>query len=304
MMHVEAKSLLCISQESDGATRDLSTRDRKLSQKGKEYVIETLRHHRDAANKRLRRQMKKVNLLCEELEDIEIITSEVEELDSLKEDLNQAFKQYHDLMEVVDGLEEMNMEVVDGLEEMNMEVVDGLEEMNMEVVDGLEEMNMEVVDGLEDMNKEGRREVKRYGVLFTCIASRAVHLESANSLDTSSFVNALHRFIYRRGPVRQVRSDQGSNFVGAKRELKEAVAECDDSQIKEELLKNNCDWITFKMNVPSASHMGGIWECQIRTVHSVLSAILEKNGAQLDDESLRTYLLAHWNHSLQVISLR
>lgn len=134
--------------------------------------------------------------------------------------------------------------------------------------------------------KEGRREVKRYGVLFTCMASRAVHLESANSLDTSSFINALHCFICRRGPVRQLQSDQGSNFVGAKRELKEAVAEFDDSQIKEELLKNNCDWMTFKMNVPSASHMGGIWECQICTVRSVLSAILEKNAAQLDDESL------------------
>ena len=138
--------------------------------------------------------------------------------------------------------------------------------------------------------KEGRTEVKRDGVLFTCMASRAVHLESANSLDTSSFINALRRFICRRGPVRQLRTDQGSNFVGAKRELKEAVSEFDDSQIKEELLKNNCDWIIFKMNVPSASHMEGIWGHQIRTVCGVLSASLEKNGAQLDDESLHTYL--------------
>ena len=67
-------------------------------------MIETLRHHRDAANKRLRRQMKKVNLLFEELEDIEIITSEAEELDSLK-DLNQAFKQYHDRMETEEDRE-------------------------------------------------------------------------------------------------------------------------------------------------------------------------------------------------------
>ena len=138
--------------------------------------------------------------------------------------------------------------------------------------------------------KEGRREVKRYGVLFTCMASRAVHLESANSLDTASFINALRRFISRRGPVRQLRSDQGSNFVGASRELKESMAELDQGQIKEELLKNNCDWVTFKMNVPAASHMGGSWERQIRTVRSVLTAILETNGAQLDDESLRTYL--------------
>ena len=78
--------------------------------------------------------------------------------------------------------------------------------------------------------------------------------------------------------------------MGAKRELKEAVAEFDDSQIKEELLKNNCDWIIFKMNVPSASHMEGIWGHQICTVCGVLSASLEMNGAQLDDKSLHTYL--------------
>lgn len=89
------------SQESEGATRDVSTQDRnrKLTQKGKEYMIETLRYHRDVANKRLAKQMKKVNSLLEELKDIKMLTLEVYELDSLKEDLNQAFKHYHDLME-------------------------------------------------------------------------------------------------------------------------------------------------------------------------------------------------------------
>jgi len=44
------------------------------------------------------------------------------------------------------------------------------------------------------------------------------------------------------------------------------------------------------MNVPSASHMGGVWERQIRSVRNVLSALLESNGSQLDDESLSTLL--------------
>ena len=55
--------------------------------------------------------------------------------------------------------------------------------------------------------KEERSQVKRYGVLFTCPASRSVHLY--NSLNTSSFINALSRFLNRRGPVRQLRCDQG-----------------------------------------------------------------------------------------------
>ena len=44
------------------------------------------------------------------------------------------------------------------------------------------------------------------------------------------------------------------------------------------------------MNVPAASHMGGVWERQIRTVRSVLFSLLASNGSQLDDESLRTLM--------------
>ena len=45
------------------------------------------------------------------------------------------------------------------------------------------------------------------------------------------------------------------------------------------------------MNVPSASHMGGVWERQIRSVRNVLITLLHKHGQQLDDESLRTFLI-------------
>ena len=53
------------------------------------------------------------------------------------------------------------------------------------------------------------REAKRNGIFFTCLASRVVHLETANTTDASSFVNAYRRFVGRRDPVRQLRSDRG-----------------------------------------------------------------------------------------------
>ena len=126
--------------------------------------------------------------------------------------------------------------------------------------------------------KNGRTELKRYGVLFTCLASRAIHLEIANSLETDSFINALRRFISRCGPIHQLRSDQGTNFVGARKELTQALAEMDQEKLKTTLLEEQCDWFSFKMNVPAASHMGGAWERQIRSVRHVLSSLLQDNG--------------------------
>ena len=91
--------------------------------------------------------------------------------------------------------------------------------------------------------------------------------------------------------MRQLRSDQGTNFVGASNELKIALSEMNQDTVKKEMAKNSCNWIAFKMNVPSASHMGGTWERQIHTVRRVLSALLNDHGRQLDDESLQTLMV-------------
>lgn len=135
--------------------------------------------------------------------------------------------------------------------------------------------------------KEGRKVMKRYGVVFTCMSSRAVHLEAVSSLETDTFLNALWRFIARRGNIRQLFSDNGTNFVGANRELKDAAKEIDQSQVSNYLLRNNIDWI---FNPPAASHFGGVWERQIRTTRKILSSLLHDVGDRLDDESLRTFL--------------
>ena len=135
--------------------------------------------------------------------------------------------------------------------------------------------------------KEGRKEVKRYGALFTCLASRAVHIEVAHSMETDSFLQALRRFTCRRGPIRELRSDQGTNFVGAENELKAALQEMDDEKIKAELLKENIDWIR---NPATASNFGGVWERQIRSVRNIMAALMKQHGHSLNDESLRTLL--------------
>ncbi|KAM7380993.1 hypothetical protein PAMP_004254 [Pampus punctatissimus] len=131
--------------------------------------------------------------------------------------------------------------------------------------------------------KEGRKELKRYGLLFTCLCCRAVHIELLDDLTTDSFMNALRTFISIRGPVRQLRCDQGTNFVGAKRVFSELLKGLDQEQQR----KIGCE---FVMNVPSASHMGGIWERQIRTIRSILTVMLDKSASRLDTTTLRTFL--------------
>ncbi|XP_055958534.1 uncharacterized protein LOC130013669 [Patella vulgata] len=139
--------------------------------------------------------------------------------------------------------------------------------------------------------KDRRSALKRYGVLFTCNVSRAIHLEIANDMSADSFINAYRRFVGRRGPIRQLQSDQGSNFVGARTELKIALQEMNQEKIRQELLKDGCDWYEIRMNVPYSSHMGGVWERQIRTVRSILSALMDQHSSQLDDECLRMFMV-------------
>ena len=131
-----------------------------------------------------------------------------------------------------------------------------------------------------------------YGVLFTSLASRAVDIKTADSLETDSFINTLQQFIARRGPVPEIRSDQGTNIVGAERELKKVLDEPDHNTIQRSLCRDfNADWILqWKQNPPAASHMGGMWKCQIRSVRSILSALIREHSDILDDKSYRALL--------------
>lgn len=56
---------------------------------------------------------------------------------------------------------------------------------------------------------------KRWAALFTCLVTRAVHLELLEEMSLSSFINALRRYTVIRGEVKLFRSDRGTNFVGA-----------------------------------------------------------------------------------------
>ena len=85
--------------------------------------------------------------------------------------------------------------------------------------------------------KYKRGTVKRYGCVFTCLAIGAIHIEIAHDLSTDSFIQAVSRFVSRRGPPKELFSDNGTNFRGAEAEVKQMLQNWNQTKILDRLRK-------------------------------------------------------------------
>ena len=126
---------------------------------------------------------------------------------------------------------------------------------------------------------------KRYGVVFTCLTCRAIHLELAGDLSTDAFILALQRFISRRGHIKVIRCDNGTNFIGAESELKHIVKQIDYDKVVQHFSLKNIEW---KFNPPSSPWMGGVWEAIIKSVKRALRVITRDRVFK--EDSLHTFL--------------
>ena len=133
--------------------------------------------------------------------------------------------------------------------------------------------------------KIGRRNEKRWGILYKCLTTRAVYIDLLSSLDGDSFLMSLRRFVARRGKPHELLCDHGTNFKGGNTELMEAFDALQPS-LKDQLATQK---IEFHFNPPSAPHFGGSWEREIRSIKAALYTTL---GAQIvSEEVLRTVLI-------------
>ncbi|XP_067943139.1 LOW QUALITY PROTEIN: uncharacterized protein [Watersipora subatra] len=119
--------------------------------------------------------------------------------------------------------------------------------------------------------KDGRKERKTYGLIITCLSSRAVHIELLEDMTSDSFINALRNLIAIRGAVSTIRCDQGTNFVGAFNDL---------ARNMQGQITHHYSDIKFTFNPPHSSNMGGVWERLIRSARNILKGMGEKHEEQ------------------------
>ncbi|XP_037809037.1 uncharacterized protein LOC119601876 [Lucilia sericata] len=118
---------------------------------------------------------------------------------------------------------------------------------------------------IRNLNSRSCQTLKAYVCIFVCFATKAIHLEVTSDLSTDRFLAAFNRFISRRGCPTTMFSDNGTNFVGASREL-----ERDFRTFLSESRARMCS--TYGINgliwrfIPAgAPHMGGLWEAGVRS---------------------------------------
>ncbi|XP_028046904.1 uncharacterized protein LOC105828223 [Monomorium pharaonis] len=119
---------------------------------------------------------------------------------------------------------------------------------------------------IKEKKHQNRGRVKVYGCVFICMTTKAVHIEIVSDLTTEAFIAALKRFIGHRSIPARIYSDNGTNFVGARNQLREwyALYESDEfkSKVNDFVTSNKISW---HFNPPLSPHFGGIWEAAVKS---------------------------------------
>ena len=116
----------------------------------------------------------------------------------------------------------------------------------------------------------------------------AIHTELLSDLSSSYFIAGFHRFCARRGTPATVYSDNGSNFVGANKELRNVHQTIINTNSMDSVTKQAIHPLEWKFFPASAPHFGGLWEAGVKA----MMLLLRKNVGShpLSFEELTTIL--------------
>ena len=119
----------------------------------------------------------------------------------------------------------------------------------------------------------GHRTRKSYVAVLICLSTRALHLELVSDYTTAAFLAAFRRVVSRRGHCACMRSDCGTNYVGADKELRQwfSAATSELGELAPLLTGMGTTWI---FNPPAAPHFGGIWEAAVQSMKFHLRKVI------------------------------
>ena len=103
--------------------------------------------------------------------------------------------------------------------------------------------------------------------LFVCIASKAVHIKLVSELTTAGFIEALRRFIGRRGIPNTIWNDHGSDLVGAEREIRELWGKESYETVEDFCTLQNISW---KFTSEIAPHLEVCGKPQLKALNPTL----------------------------------
>jgi hypothetical protein len=113
---------------------------------------------------------------------------------------------------------------------------------------------------------------KMWGLLFTCMTTRAVHIEACPSIDIPSWMNAIDRFVSRRGKPSSMSCDNAGTFVGGSkllaRAIEEQLSEHFQANLVQEMARKH--QIQFNFIPKRMPHLGGAWERMVREIERCL----------------------------------
>ena len=113
---------------------------------------------------------------------------------------------------------------------------------------------------------------KAYGLILTCLSTRAVHIEAMQGQNTDSFLLAFRRFISIRGQPKSMYSDCGGQLIAADDELKTLVAALDHEKIQQYGAVSGMHW-TYSS--PGSPWQNGVTESLIKSVKKTLKTIID-----------------------------
>ena len=126
--------------------------------------------------------------------------------------------------------------------------------------------------------------IKAYVCVFVSLSVKAVHLELISDLTSEAFIATLRRFISRRGKPSLIWSDNGTNFVGASRELQELADFLERQKVQQEISQFcSNQYIKWKFIPEHAPHFGGLWEAAVKSMKTHLRRVVSTHKLTFEE---------------------